>query len=79
MSAAYTSTQSYILAGMTKHLVDIDEAALRSARAKLGTTTIKDTVNHALQQASGDHARETERRLDALARADVHDREHAWR
>ena len=34
---------------MAKHLVDIDDDALSAARAQLGTKTIKDTVNQALQ------------------------------
>jgi Arc/MetJ family transcription regulator len=63
---------------MAKHLVDIDETALRSAQAKLGTATIKETVNRALRQASGDDAKTVKRRLDALARADLADREEAW-
>ena len=64
---------------MTKHLVDIDEEALKAARAKLGTGTIKETVNRALRQASGDERATTKRRLDALARADLAPRERAWR
>ncbi len=35
-----------------KHLVDLDEDALGSARAALGTGTIKDTVNTALRRAA---------------------------
>jgi len=64
---------------MSKHLVDIDEEALRTARAKLGSRTIKETVNRALRQASGEHQREVNRRLDLLARAGLADREQAWR
>jgi len=64
---------------MAKHLVDIDEDALRSARVQLGTETIKDTVNVALRQA-GDGRRGTlKKALDVLARADLADRERAWR
>jgi Arc/MetJ family transcription regulator len=64
---------------MGKHLVDIDEDALRTARVKLGSRTIKETVNRALRQAGGEHQREVHRRLDLLASADLADREQAWR
>jgi Arc/MetJ family transcription regulator len=62
-----------------KHLVDIDEEALRAARAELGTGTIKETVNSALRQAGGARQRTVKRRLDLLARADLDAREQAWR
>jgi len=64
---------------VSKHLVDIDEDALKAARAKLGTKTIKDTVNGALRRASGDHVSSVKERLDVLARADLAEREEAWR
>ena len=64
---------------MAKHLVDIDEAALHAARAKLGSRTIKETVNRALREAAGDHQEDVKRRLDLLARADLDAREQAWR
>jgi Arc/MetJ family transcription regulator len=64
---------------MSKHLVDIDDEALRAAQAQLGTDTIKETVNRALRQASGDHQQAVKRRLDLLARADLEARERAWR
>ena len=64
---------------MGKHLVDIDERALRAARARLGTDTIKDTVNRALREAAGDRLDEVRRSLDALADARLADREDAWR
>jgi Arc/MetJ family transcription regulator len=64
---------------MAKHLVDIDEQALRDARAQLGVDTIKDTVNGALRLAAVDRGTEVKRRLDALARADLAPREQAWR
>lgn len=35
---------------MTKRLVDIDDLVLEQARAALGTTTLKDTVNTALRE-----------------------------
>lgn len=64
---------------MGKHLVDIDEEALMAARARFGSTTIKETVNRALRQAGEDHRRKLKRRLDSLADADLADREQAWR
>ncbi len=64
---------------MGKHLIDLDEELLRAARAELGTTTIKDTVNQALRRASPDRERRTAAALDALASADLDDRAEAWR
>ena len=64
---------------MAKHLVDIDEEALRAARTELGTETIKDTVNIALRRAGADHLAAVKQRLDVLAGAALADREHAWR
>jgi hypothetical protein len=60
---------------VAKHLVDIDERALRAAREELGT----DTVNRALRQAGGDDGVSVKERLDLLARADLARREQAWR
>jgi Arc/MetJ family transcription regulator len=64
---------------MAKHLIDIDEGALREARAQLGSKTIKETVNRALRQAGEEHRRSVKQRLDLLARADFEPRERAWR
>lgn len=64
---------------MSKHLVDIDETALRVARAQLGTRTIKETVNCALQQAGGGRDEQVKKGLDLLARGDLAPREEAWR
>jgi Arc/MetJ family transcription regulator len=64
---------------MTKHLVDIDDDALRAARSQLGTNTIKDTVNGALRRAAGSHHAAVKERLDVLAAADLEPRERAWR
>ncbi|MET0275716.1 MAG: type II toxin-antitoxin system VapB family antitoxin [Acidimicrobiia bacterium] len=36
---------------MTKHLVDIDDDTLATAKELLGTSTIKATVNRALDEA----------------------------
>jgi len=63
---------------MSKHLVDIDEAALRDARARLGARTIKETVNRALQLAGGERERAVKKSLDRLARRDFSPREDAW-
>ncbi len=64
---------------MAKHLVDIDEDALAQARAELGTATIKDTVNTALQRAVGTRDERIAAALDRLAEADLVDRADAWR
>jgi Arc/MetJ family transcription regulator len=64
---------------MAKHLVDLDEDALRAARAELGTTTMKDTVNESLRRAAQVRDRRVGRALDVLAGADLADREDAWR
>jgi Arc/MetJ family transcription regulator len=64
---------------MAKHLVDIDEQALDMARAELGTTTIKDTVNAALRRATTQRERRVAAALDLLAAAPPEDRAEAWR
>ena len=64
---------------MAKHLIDIDEKALSAARAELGTDTIKATVNEALRAACQVRAPRVAAALDALADAELVDREHAWR
>lgn len=64
---------------MAKHLIDIDEDALRAARTELGTRTIKETVNRALRQAGGSERARVKRSLDRLARAQLDAREDAWR
>lgn len=64
---------------MSKHLVDIDEEALAAAKAELGTATIKDTVNVALQRAGARSDRRVDEALDVLAAARLDDREQAWR
>ena len=65
--------------GVAKHLIDIDEDALRAARAELGTQTIKETVNRALRQAGDVDRARVKRSLDLLGRAQLADREKAWR
>ncbi len=64
---------------MAKHLVDIDERALSAARAELGTQTIRDTVNEALNRAASQRSAEVRRSLDRLARLEFDDRNEAWR
>ena len=64
---------------MAKHLIDLDEEALGAARAELGTTTIKDTVNEALRLASAERQRRVSDALDVLAQARLEDRVDAWR
>ena len=64
---------------MAKHLVDLDEEALSAARAELGTTTIKETVNEALRRAILDRDRRVASAIDLLAEAQLEDRAHAWR
>ena len=68
----------YILAGMSKHLVDIDEDALSRARAELGTATIKDTVNEALRMAAIGRDPHVAKALDTLAGAHLVDRSESW-
>ena len=64
---------------MAKHLVDLDEEMLDSARTELGTTTIKDTVNEALRRATKRRERRVATALDVLAGAHLGDRADAWR
>jgi Arc/MetJ family transcription regulator len=64
---------------VTKHLVDIDDQTLGAARAELGTTTLKDTVNEALRLAAGSRSERVAKALDSLARAELADRDDAWR
>jgi Arc/MetJ family transcription regulator len=64
---------------VAKHLVNLDEQALKVARVELGTTTIEETVNAALRRASAGRERRVGEALDALAGATVEDRDDAWR
>jgi Arc/MetJ family transcription regulator len=64
---------------VAKHLVDLDEEALGAARAELGTTTIRDTVNEALRRSTSQRARLVAVALDRLATAELSDRDDAWR
>ena len=64
---------------MAKHLVDIDEEALSAARAQLGTRTIRQTVNEALNRVGEGRAAEVKESIDRLAALEPVDREDAWR
>ena len=72
-------SERYILSPMAKHLIDLDEAALSAARAELGTETIRDTVNEALQRATSRRRTRVGVALNVLADADLEDRSAAWR
>ncbi len=75
----YAAGSPYILNCVAKHLVDLDEEALGTARAELGTTTIRDTVNAALRRATARRERRVAEALDVLAGASLEDRAEAWR
>ena len=64
---------------VSKHLIDVDDHALSAARAELGTTTIKDTVNEALRRATSERSQRIHEALNVLAGADLQDRADAWR
>jgi Arc/MetJ family transcription regulator len=69
----------YILAIVTKRLIDVDDDALDAARAQLGTRTIKDTVNEALREAARQRSTQLSNALFVLADANLDDRSTAWR
>ena len=75
----YTATVSVYTAVVTKRLIDIDDDALRAAQAKLGTATIKDTVNGALRVTAESRRQAIADALDVLAAAELDDRDLAWR
>ena len=64
---------------MAKHLIDLDESAVIAARAALGTTTLKETVNEALRRTGAQRAQHVASALDALAQMPEFDRDDAWR
>jgi Arc/MetJ family transcription regulator len=64
---------------VAKHLIDLDEDSLGAARAELGTSTIKDTVNQALRLATTARKDRVAAALDRLSAADLDDRDDAWR
>ena len=63
-------------------MVDVDESLLEQARATLGTSTIKDTVNGALRLAADRKRAELDAAMDELAELvrtlPVQDRASAW-
>ncbi|MGQ0624116.1 MAG: type II toxin-antitoxin system VapB family antitoxin [Sporichthyaceae bacterium] len=67
---------------MTKRLIDVDDQKLAEVRQILGTTTLKATVNEALEEVLALHRRraallaERDARPDALA--DPEERRAAW-
>lgn len=64
---------------MTKRLIDVDDEALSAARTRLGTTTIKDTVNRALREVADSRRSDLQAALDVLASHALDDRSQAWR
>ena len=64
---------------VTKHVVDIDDEVLATARAELGTKTLTETVNEALRLAASIRNGRVSDAFDALAGADLLDRDDAWR
>jgi len=64
---------------MSKHLVDLDEEALRAAQAELRTATIRATVNEALRRATSGRDQRVRRALDKLSELRPGDRDEAWR
>ncbi|MBV8937661.1 MAG: hypothetical protein JO095_17910 [Alphaproteobacteria bacterium] len=65
-----------------KHLVDVDETLLEQAKATLGTSTIKATVNEALRLAADRKRADLDAAMDELAELvrvlPVQDRANAW-
>jgi Arc/MetJ family transcription regulator len=64
---------------VAKHLIDLDEDRLGAARAELGTSTIKETVNEALRLATAQRGARIAAALDVIGEADLEDRSEAWR
>jgi Arc/MetJ family transcription regulator len=64
---------------VTKRLIDVDDRALEDARERLGTKTIKDTVNEALRRAAEGRHADLTHALDVLGSAELDDRADAWR
>jgi Arc/MetJ family transcription regulator len=64
---------------VSKRLVDIDDSALQAAKVRLGTGTIKDTVNEALRRIAGSRQEEVAHALDVLSETPLEDRSNAWR
>lgn len=64
---------------MAKHLVEIDEDLLGAAKAELGTSTLKATIEAALRRSAARRDERVRDALDALAGMDLEDRSAAWR
>ena len=64
---------------MSKHLIDLDERALADAKAALGTSTMRDTVNQSLRLAAEQTHQRVDAALSSLAEVDFDDRDDAWR
>lgn len=64
---------------VTKRLIDVDDEQLGAARAELGTSTLKDTVNEALRRVASTRDGRVTKALDTLADVSPSDREEAWR
>ena len=79
MPHVYMRGMSVYTEWVTKRLIDVDDDALDAARAKLGTETIKDTVNEALRTAARERTAELASALSTLSKADLDDRSAAWR
>jgi Arc/MetJ family transcription regulator len=69
---------AYILPGVSKRLVDIDDEALAAAQAELGTATIRATVNEALRRAGSQRVVDVDKSIGVLAAAALSDRADAW-
>ncbi len=67
---------------MTKRLVDVDDAKLAAVREALGTTTIKASIDTALDEVLGLIARRqallAERKVGSAELADPEARRAAW-
>lgn len=72
-------TPSIYPGDVTKRLIDIDDEALATAQAALGTRTMRDTVNQALRLAGQHDVTQFEAAVADLAGIDFADRADAWR
>lgn len=83
MSSGYLIVGDENPGKMTKRLIDVDDTKLETARALLGTTTLKATVDAALDEVLAlDQRRRTllaERGVDLAELSDPEARQHAWR
>ena len=64
---------------MTKRLVEIDDDTLSAAQAELGTDTIKDTVNTALERVARLQREKLQRSFEIATEIELEDRSAAWR